>query len=322
MTLLLILARATQFISGMIFAGVFAFRWLVLFPALNETSNDGPTPLQPFLKKLAIISSLSALALLVGNLALFWLTTATMAGTTLGQALLPDTLGTVLFQTRFGTVCLVRLALAGLLALLLRALWKNLVSSARQKSPVEITAGLLAASLLLTNAWTGHAAAANGPSLPWRIAADALHLLATAVWPAGLVFFAIFLRHTARNPSALGSTNLRGMVQRFSQVSLVTVGVLVLTGIANTCFLVGGIVPLFVTTYGQILCAKLSLFALILCAAAWNRHRLVPALHRATNPNSEATTIHQLRTFVLVEIVLATAIVLVVSLLGITPPPR
>jgi putative copper export protein len=103
------------------------------------------------------------------------------------------------------------------------------------------------------------------------------------------------------------------------------VGVLAATGLVNAAFMVGSFPALISTDYGRLLCLKLFLFFVILCLAAWNRYRLVPLLSIPNGAQEKEMTlpiISSLRRFVMTEFALALAIILVVSLLGITPPPR
>jgi putative copper resistance protein D len=113
--------------------------------------------------------------------------------------------------------------------------------------------------------------------------------------------------------------------RRFSAVSFVTVGVLIATGIINTYFIVKSFSALVATDYGRLLCLKLFLFLLILSIAAWNRYRLLPLLllHASTSEKSLVFPLLQrLRSFVMTEFSVAIAVVIVVSILGTTPPPH
>jgi putative copper resistance protein D len=113
-------------------------------------------------------------------------------------------------------------------------------------------------------------------------------------------------------------------VHRFSTISLIAVGGLTLTGVANAWYLVGSISQLLGSTYGHVLCLKLGIFVLMLGLAAWNRQVLLPRLF-AQGARSEAeaaaATGRLLRRFVLAETLLAVLVILIVSVLGVTPPP-
>jgi copper resistance protein D len=85
------------------------------------------------------------------------------------------------------------------------------------------------------------------------------------------------------------------------------------TGIINTSNLAGTVPALVDTEYGRLLLLKISIFIAILGPAAVNRLWLLPRL-----PATDA--VRQLRRNVLLEIGLATAIVLIVGALGTMPP--
>jgi putative copper resistance protein D len=79
---------------------------------------------------------------------------------------------------------------------------------------------------------------------------------------------------------------------------------------------------LFSTTYGQVLCLKLLLFALMLGIAAYNRFHLLRLLSlRALPPDQDISALlRRLQRFVTAEIALAFGVIVVVSFLGATPP--
>jgi putative copper resistance protein D len=190
---------------------------------------------------------------------------------------------------------------------------------------IEMAAGFVAAALIVSVAWTGHAAATGGPDLPWRIMADATHLFAASIWPTGLLPFALFLGCARRGADPSHLSPVLAVARRFSAVSFITVGVLIATGIINTCFIVGSFSALVTTDYGRLLCLKLFLFLVILGIAARNRYRLLPLLFvRAAVPDKSPVfpLLRRLQAFVATEFGLAVGIVIVVSLLGITPPPH
>lgn len=189
----------------------------------------------------------------------------------------------------------------------------------RSRSALETAAGLVAAGLLVSIAGTGHAAASVSAGFPFRLGADAFHLFAAAIWPTGLLPFALFLSYAPVDSGACPPRVTLTAVRRFSNLSLIVVGMLVATGTINSFFLVGSFPALVTTLYGRILCLKLLLLLIILVIASWNRFRLLPRLFASSGPMD--VLLRRLRYFVAIEFVLAVAIVAVVSVLGITPPP-
>jgi putative copper resistance protein D len=313
---LFILARALQFGAGMTLVSVAAFRAFVLLPAFADDS-DARQILAPFLRHLRTIFLLALAMLILSGALLFWAVAAGMSGSSLGDALDRDTLATVLFQTRFGAVAGWR---AGFAVLLILVLAIQSCMPRRVPFTLEIAAGLLAAALFVSLAWTGHAAATGRP---WNLAADALHLLAASIWPAGLFLFALFLSFAGRDVMAPHLAPVIKTALRFSAVSFATVLVLAATGTINAFFLVGNFHALLASTYGRVLLLKLLFFAAMLLIAAQNRWRLLPGLREAVRqPSAARFILKRLRGFVFAELALAVVVVLVVAFLGTLPPPR
>ena len=100
--------------------------------------------------------------------------------------------------------------------------------------------------------------------------------------------------------------------------------VIAFTGLLNSVFLVGNAQVLLTTTYGQLLTLKLILFLLMVGFGAWNLLVLKPKLTvdlRAVHVAQQEIVIRSLLRNVLCEIGLGTGVILIVGLLGITPPP-
>jgi len=322
---LLILARALHFGSGMILVGVVAFRWLVLLPAFAGESDETWQKFTPFFRKLHFLFVGAGIVLIASGFLWFWAVSANMSSSSLTDSLSLDTLSTVFFQTQFGTVCQWRIGFAVVLAFAMGALaWKRWTLQ-RKRSWLEIAAGLLAAALVVSIAWTGHAAATGGADFWWRVLADATHLFAATIWPTGLLPFALFLGCARRLPDDAILLPTLSAAARFSSLSFLVVGVLIATGTINTYFIVGSFQALVTTDYGRLLCLKLFLLLLILGIAARNRYHLLPRLlSPASTPNHSPLIplLSRLQGFVLTEFCVAVTIVVVTSVLGTTPPPR
>jgi putative copper resistance protein D len=324
-TTLLIWARAFHFGSGMILAGVVAFRWFILLPAFAGEADETWQKFRPLFRKLHVLFIGAGGVLVASGAVLFWAVAAGMSGASPTESLTGGTFRTVLFQTQFGCVWQWRLGLAAVLGVMLWRLDRDQWQARRRSSPLEMAAGLVATALVVSVAWTGHAAATGGPDFWRRVPADATHLFATSIWPAGLLPFALFLGQARRAPDFSRLQPVLMAARRFSTVSFVAVWVLLTTGMINGYFIVGSFQALVATDYGRLLCLKLFLFLLMLGIAAWNRYRLLPLLllrAGASGENPVLPLIQRLRNFVLAEFSLAIAVVAVVSLLGITAPPH
>jgi putative copper resistance protein D len=110
--------------------------------------------------------------------------------------------------------------------------------------------------------------------------ADAIHLLAAGIWLGALAGLLLMLLrlvarfdddHVRRSHAALAG---------FATVGTITVGLIVLTGMVNRWFFVGpaNFWSVGESVYGQLLLAKLGLFAMMLALAAGNRFKLSSAL--------------------------------------------
>jgi putative copper resistance protein D len=316
LTGLVFLGRTLQYGGGMLLVNVAVFRWLVLPDRVAPISRDDALASFDFLLNAIFLASASALVL--SGMLLFIAAAAGMSGTPLVAVFDRTLLSTVLLQTEFGRVCQVRCVLAGLLAVAITCLYFR---RGRADVFLNVLTTLLAAALFLSVAWTGHAAAVNRPGFPWPLLFDASHLALTTVWPGGLLPFALFLGCVKESYRTDLEFILR-TARRFSTVSLVAVGGLALTGFANGCFLVGSFAHLLDSTYGHVLDLKLLVFAAMLGIAAWNRQVLLPRLFAYEGiPHRAAAVGHLLRCFVIAEVVLALIVILIVAVLGVTPPP-
>lgn len=292
--------RWLQFVGGGILLGVPLF----LLYGLREAGRPDVGWARPLLGLASLVVALGALAALVAQ-------TAVMAGS-LSEAVKPETLTMVATDTALGMGTVIRAGLA-LSALIMvaglrqgRALWALMT-----------LAGFLAVASF---AWTGHGAATEGSGRLLHLAADIIHLVAAALWLGALVALTILLaRRTAPDDQAIHRA-LRG----FSTTGTLAVVLLVLSGAINTGFLVGPsrLMELGTGLYGQLLIAKLALFALMLALAAGNRFRQTPALGLSLGAGEDpAPVIARLRRDVAAEAVAGALLLGVVAWMGTLPPP-
>lgn len=163
--------------------------------------------------------------------------------------------------THFGHVLVVRGVLLAIAAVLVRAL----VERATPSPPRALSAALAAvgAGVLLTISLAGHADV--GVFVPLALIADWVHLLAMSLWLGGLVVLAVVV---------LAGHDLdvtRRVVPRFSQLALLCVWALILSGSYQTWRQVGGWQALRQTDFGQLLTIKLIIFVVVLVVAARSR---------------------------------------------------
>jgi putative copper resistance protein D len=223
----------------------------------------------------------------------------------------------VLLETDFGNVWLARSMLIALLAV---ALYASCLSAAPQSQWRRGAALACAAALVGSLAFAGHAAAGSGVEGLVHETADVLHLLAAAAWVGALVPLAVLLGAAANGGGEPSLAVARQATLRFSAFGIVSVAIVLATGIVNTWELAGSVPALFGTEYGRLLLAKIALFLVMLSVAAVNRLQLTPRLVGETDAAVRQRALRQLRNNSLIEASLAAIILFVVGALGTLPP--
>jgi putative copper resistance protein D len=306
-TALLIIVRGIHIGASIVIAGTFTFDLIILFPAARRSSGNSHG-VERRLFRLAVWSLLVAL---LSAVLWFWLEVASMNGLSLKDALSTTAWQTVLFETKFGRVWQLRLALI-VAAFVLVA---SALAQLQARRALIVVLWLASVVSLISLAWISHAAAATVH--PFGLLGDMLHLCAAGVWIGGLVPLLIFLART-HTSSSLGEMVPR-VLRCFSALSLCCVSVLVASGISNSWLLVGSIYALFTTPYGWLLLVKLTLFGILIGFGARNRFVVKAKLAMA---QTHSDLLSQLRRNVICEACLAAAVVAIVACLGVTPPAR
>lgn len=303
----LVLTRAIHFAASAATAGVLTFRGLVAEPALR------PLPEESAIVRLRL-TKLAWAGLAVCTVSgLVWLALETMSIADLGWGamLKSDAIWLVLSETQFGFVTEIRAALLVLLAacLLLDRFalpcWLALVAA------VGVVDAL---------AWTGHAGSTLGQLGYLHLAADVLHLLAASVWVGGLIGLSVLFA-VGRTHAAFGWGRVQfDSIRRFSVLGIVSVAVLIGSGIVNSWILVGSFRALLVTDYGQVLLLKIAAFAIMVGLATVNRLWLTPRLAPAAKDGTARRALSALTRNTLIELALALAIFAIVGVLGTLHP--
>ena len=120
-----------------------------------------------------------------------------------------------------------------------------------------------AAAIVASSVMTSHAMARLDYRAP-LVAITALHQLATAAWLGGLPYLLIAIRRAPSPDFA------RRLSARFSQLALVSVGVLASAGFVLSLAYVGSIKAVYGTSYGAMVATKALLFGLLLFLGALN----------------------------------------------------
>lgn len=201
----------------------------------------------------------------------------------------------IAFATSAGPALLVAIAAMLLALLALRRAWY-----ARALAVIALV------GVGLSLAMTGHAATAP-PEVLTRPAMF-FHGLGVAFWIGGLAPLAALVS----KPIAAALP----VVNRFSRIAMLAVGVLALTGLVLAIVQLERLSALVETRYGLLLSIKLALVIVLLVLAGLNRFRLTPALAR------DEKAAPALRCSILLECATALGIFAVVAGWRFTPPPR
>lgn len=298
----LALARWVHFAAMFLLFGSAVF-WLSIAPAPLAPGTDGlPWALG---RTIRLVRIAAPVALLSG---IAWLA-ASIANMTGAFADVADreTLHAFFFETAFGPMAVVRLVLLAVLV--------AVAVLPMQARPRLAAIGLASATLLISQAWLGHAAEGGGTLYGGAmIIAYAAHVLAGAAWLGGLA--PLLLAIVACRGGEAGVTIL-DLLSRYSAMAVVAVSVIVVSGVANIWFRVGSAFGVLLSTaYGHVLFAKLAVVAVMLILAAFNRFVMMPRLSRAPRRPPIA-----LARSVAFECCLGIVVLGVAAVLGITAPP-
>ena len=314
MTDLLFYARAVHFAAAISAAGVVFFAVFIAEPAFRKAPN-GARMIASLRSRLAWIAWISlALALFSGAGWLF-LTAASMSGQPATEVLAQGVLWIVVAQTDFGNDWVGRFVLACLLA----AAFVPFFSSTGAKSLwLKAAAVTLAAALVGSLAFAGHAIGGEGIEGVVHPMADVLHLIAASAWVGTLAPLALLLAMPEQDAAALAVA--RSATPRFSALGLASVATLLFTGLVNSWYLVGSIDALTGSEYGRLLLIKLALFVLMVGIAAYNWSQLTPRLTRNADLPSAWKARRQLRRNAAIEASAGAIIIGIVAVLGTLPP--
>lgn len=294
----IVVLRGVQYVAAAILFGLPAFM-LYSARAVGPLNLRWPRP---------VLIGAATVLMLAAPVAL--LAQAVMMAGSVSEATRPDALAFMLTGMGLGKALAVRMLAAALAlgaALLLRPgarLWRWL--------------GLSGAVVSASFAWSGHGATTQGAGHLIHLTSDIAHALAASIWIGALTVFVVLI---ARRPSASPEHEaaLARSLTGFAGIGALTVGVLVVTGLINSVWLVGlsKLPDLWASLYGVLLTLKLGLFGLMLGLAADNRFRLAPLM---TGDARRALPL--LKRSLWCEFALGVAILVLVAVMGVQPPPN
>jgi putative copper resistance protein D len=299
--LAVILLRLVQYSAASVLMGSALF-FVYALPAQGPGSAAELRWPKPLLASSALLLALVALIGLAAQ-------TASLAG-----SLTMESLTVVVTEMDLGKAALARAALASV-ALVYIALMSR-------RRALWLGAGVLGTLACATFGWMGHAAATDGSGHAFHLAADVLHALAAALWLGALVAFAALAAPHGQDRNRVEAT--AAALARFSPLGIALVVTLAATGLVNAWFLIGlDVGEALRSAYGQLLTAKLLLFAAMVALAALHRQRSVPALVAILSSRAppQRGALGSLRRSLLAEALLGFAVLAVVAWLGTLAPP-
>ena len=307
--------RWVTFLTLAVTAGFFAFFGLAARPIF--ASRIWAARLRNPMRVLSLSVRWVAVALVIALTAAYVLQALNVSEATDLPALLESV--AALAGIRYGAVSIARMVLG---VALLGLVWE---SSLRNPAVVAGWRGMVGATLgaaaLLATTLNSHSAA-MGPVLSLPVLMDWLHLLAVASWAGGLPILAVTLAVLGRQPKGRElSRTLSTIVNRFSNLALASVALLVVTGVYGAVIHVGSFQGLVATDHGRALMLKIALVAIALTLGAINLLRLKPALARtAFSRRAGAAPFRWIRRITWAETGVIAAIFLVTGLLTASVP--
>ncbi|MBO0734325.1 MAG: CopD family protein [Methylocapsa sp.] len=304
----LVIARWIHFACVFVLFGT-SFFWLY---ESRERSMPGSEGLPRSLRATTILLRIAAPLAAISGIA--WLAFVLINMThNFGSLIDPEDLDLYFFDTPFGIVSILRLALFAISAVIVFLPFKG-----RWRFALLVP---ISAVLLITQAWFGHSNDGSGLYRVTMIAVYSVHVLAAAAWAGGLppLLFAI-VEQRRLGPSEEARVRALDICARFSAMAIVAVAFVILSGVANAGFRVeGSFLKLLDSDYGDVLLKKVALVSAMLGIACLNRFVLMPRLRAA--PLKRMTQIGKLRYILAADIVLATLVLGASAILGITMPP-
>jgi putative copper resistance protein D len=319
MSLVLILVRWLHLSASILLASLFLFEVAIVLPAARKASTGTERLLATIQRLTCRTAWWTLLAALISWFAWSWLIASIMSGDGLIESLQSGDWLSILTGTQFGHLWLFR----AIVSLVLGFILLVVARTPGRRSLLQIALAWLSVIGLVSLAWVGHAAATPGPFAAIHLLGDALHLLASAFWPGALVPLGAFLFLLLKSNQIEAIALAVPVVRRFSGSSLIAVAGLASTGLLNSIFAIGSFRALLTSAYGRILVAKLILFLVMIGFGAVNLFLLKPriTIDLRAGRVAEKTALRSLLRNVLWEVGLGTFVILIVGLLGTTPPP-
>lgn len=320
--------RWLYLLAMMMFVGGFTFGAVILLPVVKNPSLEIPSEVAAEVRRVFLrFFSWSWVVLLVTTVLNLLFKAAAMADSSLLGAVNWPILNAVVTMSQYGRMWgygMVLILLSGILFWIYRRIWTSPQDSS--KGLILLYIGIaLSAFLLFTVSNSGHAAAVT----EWKavaLGADAVHLLATAMWVGGLFYLFLLMRSLSNAEADIRARLMGAVIPRFSRMAQFCVGAILLTG-TYTAWIHMPSWSAFVTTWwGLALLTKILLFLPLLALGAVNLLVIKPQLRANLVEQGERALegalgiLKRFRPLVRAEAILGVVILLVVVFLTNFPP--
>lgn len=331
--------RWLEYLAMMTLFGGFAFRLLILGPALRGThgleDRERAEGLAASERRFVHLSWWALALLALTTLAALVLQTSAVTGASLGESLSPARLYEVLTRTGYGVPWLLQAVTVAALAIILFLLARRATDTAYERhlsfaaNPGLLWAGVVVTALMmLAPSLTGHARAAAA-EYHFTVFSDWLHLIAAGFWVGGLFHLALTM---TRGVSGLeGGQRLRVLertIPLFTRLAVASTIVIALTGVYNSWIHVDSFRALWGTPYGITLLVKVAVFLVMVALGGVNTFVIYPRAKRVIESDGGTATHEHAkldRSFnrsVGVEAVLGVAALLAAAVLVFLQPAR
>ncbi len=317
------IARGLQYAAIALGVGGLAFLILTWLPALGAVGGSGESwrsAALAFSSRLRIVLLVAAAIGAFSAAAGVVIEGAEAAGIS-GFSALRESIVRETLETKFGTIwglaVIAWIAFGVLVVLLLRP-------SAERGRGAWLRAGLAAVPLVfvvLVPALSGHGSTQSPVALDFPV--NVVHVAAMGVWLGGLAaLLFVAPRATRELDPADRSRLLAASLSRFSEVALIAVGAILLTGLIQAYVYVRHPGDLLSTGYGRAVLAKFLLLLVLIGIGAYNRRRSVPRLDRiAAGGESPGRAGLLLRRALRAEVALLVIVIGVTAALASYAPP-
>jgi putative copper export protein/methionine-rich copper-binding protein CopC len=301
-----VIVRFVLYAALLVVIGVVAFRFMVLGLMGRGGMADVPF-VEDAARRAATVGMRAASILLLACLARLLAQSMALGGSTLGES---QRLGGLLLATGWGRAWVIQLSAS---AIVIAAMRSARHAPGRGLRRSWVTAGIAALVLAFTPAFASHAASTPDRSA-LAIAADGLHVLGASGWLGTLLVVLL-----AGIPSAMALAQGRGtavaaLFNAFSPTAVGFAALVGLTGVFAAWLHVGGFAPLWESTYGRLLIAKLAVLVGAALIGAYHWLVVRPSL------GSDAAAV-RIRRSASIEVALGALVLAVTAILVAMPTP-